>query len=133
MVRVLLLVAGDTGALLLFALLGRGSHGMSVAFSALNEVATTAAPFVMGWMLVAPLAGAYQTYPTRSEFLGRSALAWVVACPIGLLLRSWWLSRPIPLSFALVTFVSALLILMVWRTLFVVAETSRSAAADTHK
>jgi hypothetical protein len=53
-------VIGDALALLIFAALGRASHGEAAGLTALTQVAETAAPFIIGWFAVAPLFGAYR-------------------------------------------------------------------------
>jgi hypothetical protein len=113
-----ILLVGDTIALLIFAALGRGSHGEATWFAAPFEVVKTAAPFMLGWFLVAPLLGAYRpSHPPRMLLL-YTLIAWVVACPLGLGLRALFLQRGIPLSFAMVTFITNLLLLTGWRSIF---------------
>ncbi|MFO7168593.1 MAG: DUF3054 domain-containing protein [Chloroflexota bacterium] len=117
--RAAALAAGDTAALLVFAAIGRSSHGEAAGLDAALQVAGTAAPFIAGWFLVAPALGAYgrATAGVR-PMLARTAICWLAAWPVSLLLRALALQRGIPLSFALVTFVTVLFILGVWRGLF---------------
>lgn len=129
------LVLGDILAFLIFADLGRRSHGAAAGLTALSEVIKTAAPFLLGWFAVAPWFKAYRDErppisdrqennmlfrrgPYVRMMLQRTTLAWLVAWPIGLLLRALFLWRGIPVSFALVTFISTLLILGGWRAGF---------------
>ncbi len=125
------LVLGDILAFLIFADLGRRSHGAAAGLSALFEVIKTAAPFLLGWFAVAPWLKAYRDERLTSNpnepqqrgllvrtMLQRTTLAWLVACPVGLVLRALFLWRGIPVSFAIVTFASTLLILGGWRALF---------------
>ena len=117
--RVAALAAGDTAGLLLFAAIGRASHSEAAGLEALAQVAGTAAPFVAGWFLTAPVLGAYGAKTeTLRGMLVRTALCWLVAWPIGLILRALALQRAIPLSFALVTLVTVLVILVLWRGVF---------------
>lgn len=122
--QIALLVLGDCLAFLVFAAIGRRSHGYAAGFDALIEVAGTAAPFILGWFIVAPFAGAFRPLPEgpRGEVIGamagRTLLAWALACPLGLLLRALILWREIPPSFAAVTFITNLIILGGWRLLF---------------
>ncbi|NJP05107.1 MAG: DUF3054 domain-containing protein [Chloroflexaceae bacterium] len=115
----IILIIGDTISFLVFAALGRSSHGFTAGFTALPEIATTAAPFLLGWLLAAPFAGAYRALPASSNrlttSLRRTSLAWVLAWPLGLALRALYLQRGIPVSFAIVTFITNLLILNIWR------------------
>jgi hypothetical protein len=125
--RLALLVAGDALAFLAFAAIGRASHSEAAGIDALAQIAYTAAPFAAGWFLAAPWAGAFRAtlYGRPQALAARTALAWLIACPIGLVLRALLLQREIPLSFAVVTFLSVLAIMLVWRTLFALAIRNR--------
>jgi hypothetical protein len=118
--RSALLAAGDALAFMIFAALGRASHSEAAGFAAILQVAETAAPFAIGWFVVAPFAGTYRAdiASRPRQMLERSALAWLLAWPIGLLLRALIRQTTIPLSFALVTLITNLLILLSWRGLF---------------
>ena len=115
--RILTLVGGDVLAFLAFAALGRETHGETSGFAALPDIAITAAPFAIGWFLVSPLVGAF-----RRELMAepramaiRTALAWILSWPIGLALRWLFTGHFPPLSFALVTLIFNLGILLIWR------------------
>lgn len=124
------LVAGDLLAFLVFAAIGRRSHGAAAGLDALLAVAWTAAPFMLGWFAVAPFSGALRwglpapakVAPSRGALVAaltrRTALTWLLALPLGLLLRAIFLQRGIPLSFAIVTFATNLVILCGWRAVF---------------
>jgi len=114
------LVAGDALAFLLFSALGRASHDEAAGIDALLQVAETAAPFALAWFVAAPLVGAFRPalvgQPRR--MLARTALAWLVAWPAALLLRAAIRQSGIPLSFAIVTLITNLVILLGWRGAF---------------
>lgn len=115
--RVALLAAGDALAFLVFAAIGRSSHGEAAGLDALLQVAQTAAPFAAGWFAVAPFAGAFRAdiaYEPR-KMLARTALAWLIAEPIGVVLWSLMRQRPIQPIFVLITFLTILVILLAWR------------------
>ena len=118
--RAALLAGGDLLAFLLFSAIGRASHSEAAGFEALAQIAETAAPFALGWFVVAPLLGAFGADTTDSprRMLGRTALAWLVAWPIGLLLRALIRQTGIPLSFAIITLLTNMLILLGWRGAF---------------
>ena len=118
--RTPLLVAGDALAFLVFSATGRASHGEAAGFAAALQVAETAAPFIVGWLLVAPLAGAYRPDVVVSPraMAARTALAWLIACPVGLALRALLRQTGIPLSFAITTFLFNLAILLAWRLVY---------------
>jgi hypothetical protein len=111
------LLAGDIVSFMLFAAIGRGSHGEATGLAALGEVAGTAAPFLLGWLAVAPFAGALDAkllaQPRR--LLRRTLLAWLLAWPLGLLLRALFLQRAIPGSFAIVVGITNSVLLLGWR------------------
>jgi hypothetical protein len=123
--RVVLLVAGDLISFLVFAGVGRQSHGEASGLAALGQIAITAFPFALGWYLVAPFVGAYRRSRTDGPraMLMRTELSWVCAWPATLLLR-WIFSADhrVPVSFAVVILLANAVFLGLWRTLFAFAE-----------
>lgn len=109
----LVLVGGDTLALLFFSWLGRTSHGETD----IPGIFSTAFPFWLGWMCAAWVLGGY--HPKSQEAVGKAlrttVRVWAVGIPLGLLIRALWLRRSIPLSFAAVTLTTTLLIMSLWR------------------
>lgn len=80
----------------------------------------TVAPFLLGWLLVAPMLGVY-TARIR-ESLTRTVLAvgiaWTIAALVGVGLRATpWLTGDAPLAFVLVTIGMGLATLLPWRLL----------------
>jgi hypothetical protein len=114
------LAAGDLVAFNVVTAIGLLSHGQLTGLDALGEVATIAAPFAIGWFIVAPFAGAFRDdiagRPRR--ILPRAALAWLIALPIGLLLWSLIRQKPVQPAFAVVTFITNLIVLLGWRGVF---------------
>lgn len=116
--RLALLAAGDVGVFLVFAALGRRSHGEAAGIAAVGQVLETAAPFVIGWLAIAPLVGAFRlgTLENPKVLLGRSLLAWLLALPVGLLLRMLIRQSAFPpISFAVTTFLIVGVLLGAWR------------------
>ncbi len=122
----IILVIGDIVAFLVFAALGRRSHNVAGTYEIL-EVIKTAAPFLLGWFAVSPFSRAYRIGPVTAGdtasfsvtgMLRQTAIAWLIAWPVGLLLRALLLQRGIPLSFAIVTLLVNTVILCGWRTAF---------------
>src|SRR5690242_13465987 len=118
--RVATLAAGDLIAFNVVTAIGLLSHGELSGLGALGQVATIATPFAIGWFLVAPFAGAFRGdiagQPRR--ILPRAALAWLIALPIGLLLWSLIRQKPVQPAFAVVTFITNLIVLLGWRGVF---------------
>lgn len=118
--RTAALVAGDALAFLVFAAIGRRSHGEEAGLGALLEVGATAAPFLLAWLVVAPWIGAYRPANTAAPapMLRATGLAWLAALPLGAGLRALAVGRLSPPSFYIVTFLAVLAILGGWRAAF---------------
>lgn len=126
--RTAILVAGDVAALLIFAALGRRSHGQAAGLDAILEVARTAAPFLLGWLVAATLAGAYSQGRTRGvgPMVLTTLIGWVGGLALGAVFRALMIGRFSPPSFYVVTFLVALLLLGGWRAAFALVERRRA-------
>ncbi|WP_298406139.1 DUF3054 domain-containing protein [uncultured Chloroflexus sp.] len=111
--RLVILLGGDTLVFVIFALLGRSSHGL-VDENPLLAAGRVAWPFFIGWLIVAPWMGVFRQQPPL-RMLGLTLGAWLIALPVGLGLRWWQLGRSSPLSFAVVTFLTVAALLLIWR------------------
>jgi Protein of unknown function (DUF3054) len=117
------LVFGDIVVFLAFAAVGRGTHNEPTGLAAIPEIILTAAPFAFGWFIVAPFVGAYRSdiVNVPAAMAKRTALAWALSWPVALALRWFFVdrSRGTSLSafftFALVTFLFVVVILLIWR------------------
>jgi hypothetical protein len=105
--RTTLLAAADAVAVVVFAAVGRLSHGEA---DDLLGLVGTAAPFAVG------LVAAWATPVVRRDPRAWRAGAVAVVCTagIGLLLR-WGFTGRLPLSFAVVATVSLAVLLLGWR------------------
>lgn len=110
---------GDLLVFLIFAAVGRASHGVLAEGSVLGGILRAAAPFFLGWAIVAGAARLDRADPARSpaQIALRTGLAWLGAWGIGLVLRSLLLGRPAPLAFAGITLIGNGLLLIAWRLL----------------
>jgi hypothetical protein len=104
-------VFGDVIALIAFAAIGRQSHNES---NPLEAIIATATPFIIGWLLVAWPSGLLVTQPLP-RWIFRTIVFNVAGCGLGLLIRSIWLQRDIPLSFAVVSFLATASLLVIAR------------------
>jgi len=104
-------VGGDVIALLAFAAIGRQSHNES---NPVEAVIATAMPFIIGWLMVAWPSGVLVTQPLPRWIL-RTIAVNIVGCSLGLVIRSIWLQRDIPLSFAIVSFFATASLLVIAR------------------
>ena len=129
---VILLVIGDLLCFLIFVAFGRNSHGEASGFAAIPQIIIIALPFVAGWFLVSPFAGAFRhtiMAQPRSMVI-RTAVAWLIAWPVALLLRGIFVDHGVPpLSFALVVLVFNMLLLLIWRWPFALNNKMRKRGA----
>jgi DUF3054 family protein len=109
-----LAIVADLVAVVVFAAIGRMSHGEP---DDLLGLLATAAPFVVGVLVV------WLTPMVRVHPVGvRAALTvWAGTVVIGLVLRTAFTER-LPLTFAVVTAVSLAVLLLGWRALSVVVS-----------
>jgi hypothetical protein len=103
-------------AQLSYGLVIHGTDPLSVPI----HTAETVAPFLLAWLLVAPMLGVYTARIRQSitETVLAITIAWIVAALIGVGLRATpWLTGGAPLAFVLVTIGTGLLTLLPWRLL----------------
>ena len=116
--RIATLVVGDALAFLIFAAIGRSSHGEATGLAAIPQIALTATPFAAAWFIVAPFAGAYRRDLTAQprKMAIRTILAWLLSWPVAMALRGIFVDHAVPpLSFALITLIFNTFILLIWR------------------
>ena len=80
------LVTADAVALLAFVAVGMRSHQIGAAA---EVAARNAVPLAVTWALVSLAVGTY-----RRRDLVSLLTTWVVAVPLGLLARTWWVGSP---------------------------------------
>jgi len=116
--RIAILVVGDAIAFLVFAAIGRSSHGEAAGLTAIPQIALTAAPFAAGWFIVAPF-----VVPCRRELTAqprkmaiRTILSWVLSCPVAIALRGIFVDHAVPpVRCAILTLSVNTFILLIWR------------------
>lgn len=131
--RTVALVSGDVVSFLAFAMIGLASHRGLASIINIPDVVITAAPFALGWFVLAPFTGVFNPTITSHprSMLTRTALTWVVACLIGLVVRALVNQSGVPpLTFALITFTTILLILSAWRGSFAWFTSRRHTATS---
>lgn len=119
------LLAGDWMALALFVFLGQVDHDVVDVGRWLMQTAVFAAP----WTVVALILRAHQLPrgSTLRAFLPRSLLAWLVAAPLGLILRAVVQGQvTIVVAFMLVTMGVGGLFLLGWRLLYYIVQARRA-------
>lgn len=123
-----LLYVGDTLAIFLFAVIGRQSHDMAATTTdGLVASFMVAAPFIAGWLIVAPWFRAFHPPAWASP---RSAVltvlkAFLPAYIAGVALRTLFLGRFSPPVFYLVTAAVILAFLLAWRLLYTLVVAPR--------
>ncbi|MEO8970612.1 MAG: DUF3054 domain-containing protein [Ktedonobacteraceae bacterium] len=137
--RIATLVVGDAIVFFIFAAIGRNNHGEASGLAAIPQIVLTAAPFAIGWFIVAPFIGVYRRVlaDQPKAMAMRTALAWLLSWPVGLLLRWFFVDRiKIPptsaadfTAFATVTFLFNMIVLMVWRVPYALNNKARNTIA----
>ncbi len=125
---VIMLVIGDLVCFLVFAALGRDTHGEASGFAAIPQIIQTALPFAAGWFLVSPIVGAFRhkILAQPRAMVTRTALAWLLAWPVAMLLRGIFVDHGIPpLSFAIVVLLFNMVLLLIWRWPFALNNSMR--------
>jgi hypothetical protein len=143
--RTLILIAGDTVAITLFLLIGEIQHGLLETYNPVVRTLAQAAMVTPPVILLSGLLGSYAHPPINgwrdvARFLLRSALAWVLAAPLGLVIRAWGLqSATIVMPFVNAALAFGGLLLLLWRgayALVALAQNRQQAPAakrDTDK
>lgn len=113
--RITNLVVGDVLVFLIFATIGRRSHGEE---NSLLYTFLVALPFLVAWFAVSPFIGAFKRgleVNPRQMFV-RTLLSWIAAWPIALILRGIFVDHQVPPpTFWIVSFISNFILLMLWR------------------
>lgn len=113
------LLAGDWLVLLLFVFIGQRDHAISGP-GALPSLLNTAFSLAVPWTVAALVLGAYRLRPLPGwqVWLGRALNAWLVAAPLGLVLRALLRNQDaIPVIFILIAMSIGGLMMVVWRAL----------------
>ncbi len=116
--RISTLVLGDLMVFLVFATIGRRSHGEAASLSNLWQIFLTALPFAAGWFLVSPFVGAYRRFLMSNprKMAQRTILAWILSWPVAMALRGIFVDHTIPpATFAAIALLTNLILLLVWR------------------
>src|SRR5215216_3048803 len=113
-----ILILGDILAILTVTIIGFASHGEG-GVSFLPRMAATFFPLLIGWFLLAPFIGLFQTDITsNTSQLWRPVLAMIFAAPLAAVLRGLLLNAPIIPIFAVVLGATSALGMVVWRTIY---------------
>ncbi|KAJ4964835.1 hypothetical protein NE237_016684 [Protea cynaroides] len=133
--RIALLSGGDVLALLLFAAIGRFSHGFPVLDI---ETLHTADPFIAGWFLSAYFLGGYGEDGRGMNGMSRAVIAtaksWAVGFPLGMVIRAAKLGHIPPASFALVTMGSTAVFVIGCRVLlFTILPSNKKKKDDVYR
>lgn len=111
------LSAIDATSLLVFAGVGKASHSAVDGSLDVFAVLVTAFPFLVSWFLVSPLVGSFTPEATKDvkSAAVQSAKGWILAIPLGCILRGVIKGYVPPLPFVIVTMIATLVILSMGR------------------
>jgi hypothetical protein len=137
------LAFGDALVFIIFAVIGRQSHGEDAGLGAAGQVIWTALPFLLSWFLISPFIGAYrrELMADPKKMVRATFLSWIAAWPLALVLH-FLFNRELPsvstvVTFGLVTLISNSVLLSVWRVPFAITNETKdreaAAAASREK
>lgn len=112
----------DVGLLAALVLLGQLSHGVNPLTEPLGALETIA-PFVLAWIVVAPVAGVYarETLSSPGTAVRVTAIGWLAAANVAFILRaSPWFDGGIAWAFPLVMSGLGIVLLVGWRLGYVI-------------
>ncbi len=124
----LILLVGDLIAVMAFVVVGQRDHNLVNEANPILGVLVTTVEFAAPWVVAGWLLGAFRgvgegDHPGRlyASFLARSLNTWLVAAPIGILIRSFALGRAvIPTMFLVAALGFGGLFVLGWRAVFAV-------------
>jgi hypothetical protein len=107
-----LLAALDLMAIILFSSVGKASHSSDGSIDPL-AVLWVALPFLISWFTITPFLGLYGDDATKSKTVAaiKAAKGWIIAVPIGCVLRGILKGYIPPVPFVIVTMIATLVII----------------------
>src|SRR5574341_2295988 len=120
----LILLVGDLIAVMAFVVVGQRDHNLVNEANPILGVLVTTVEFAAPWVVAGWLLGAFRGvggHPGRpyASFLARSLNTWLVAAPVGILIRSFALGRAvIPTMFLVAALGFGGLFVLGWRAVF---------------
>lgn len=112
---ILALAIGDAIFLILFSLIGRISHNMSLELSA---ILFTSLPFIAAWILIGMPFGIFRATQKPWSVIKRLALTTLISVPLAILLRQLMIGRPTDFSFVYASWAAVFSFILVWRLIF---------------
>jgi hypothetical protein len=115
----------DVASLLTFAAVGKASHTPDGGIDPI-AAASVAFPFLLAWFVTSPLTGVYAEDEREGnlvlETFLKSGKGWIVAIPLGCVIRGIIKGYLPPAPFVVVTMIATFVILGLGRLLFAVLE-----------
>ncbi len=112
------LIVGDILAILLVTVTGFATHG-EANLTVLPRMGAAFFPLTVGWFLLAPFLGLFQTEITANpKQLWRPVLAMTFAAPLAAVLRGFLLNAPVIPIFAVVLASTSAFGMLVWRGIY---------------
>lgn len=125
----LLLAVGDVVLLAGLVLVGQLSHGVTPIEQPVTALQTVA-PFVLGWLVVAAIAGIYTRGVAASvpRTARTMAVTWIAAANVAFIVRRGIVGETVQWPFPLVMTGFGLLVLVGWRVAYAVFASSSGRA-----
>ncbi len=121
----------DLGVLAALVVVGQLSHGVDPITAPLAALETTV-PFLVGWLLIAPLSGLYarEALTVPRTALRRTTVGWLAAANVGFVLRSSpAFDGGLAWAFTLVMSATGLVVLAGWRLAYVAIRSGSGGRA----
>ena len=114
--QITVVILGDIAVFILFVLLGKAEHGVTLS----EALFRTALPFGVIWLISSPWLGAYKasTLSDLRTMLWKIPLIWLLCGLVGLFARIVLTGQPLIMSFALVAIIVQGVLLLSWRSIF---------------
>ncbi|HLX58949.1 MAG TPA: DUF3054 domain-containing protein [Ktedonobacteraceae bacterium] len=126
------LAIGDVLVFLVFVIIGDTSHEKLNGLASIPHIILVALPFIVGWFIVSPFMGLFQRgiFTQPREMAIRTAIAWIPAWVIAMLLRGIFFDHGIPGSaFMVIALLFNLALLEIWRWPFAINNAARKRGA----
>jgi hypothetical protein len=116
----------DLAALLFFAGIGKASHNAADSSLDVVGVVGVAFPFLVSWFATSPITGVYSADERNGNVVQdagfKAARGWIVAVPLGCVLRSGIKGYAVPIPFVVVTMIATFVLLVGARVVFALVE-----------
>ena len=116
LILLILLALGDFSVFLLFVIVGKSEHDITLSQSFIRTVI----PFSISWFTMSPLLGSYRfsTIYNFRKSIFKLPIIWIICGIFAIIIRSFILDRSIVMAFVIVSILVQGILLIGWRFIF---------------